>query len=405
MSSSPRMATFSPFIDFLPRRETPVGLLPGGVLEIRLSTFTTGLLMNSEIWVCLTEEDRALPFVLVEQGYDVWLGNNRLKQTSGNKYSKKSIHHRPDSIAFWDFGIDDFAWHDIPDSINYILDITKVEQLSYVGFSQGTAQAFAAFSINPQLNRKINVFIALAPALSPPGLSASIVDALMKASPTLVYLVFGRRAILSSALTWQSILYPPIFSSLIDGSLTWLFNWKSKNISQSQKIAAYAHLYSFTSVKAVVHWSRFQILRSSTFVMYDDEVAWFNMQRAQHNSFVDTNEKISRKHGVTSYCPARFPTENIVTPIVLIVLPRQTVVKRLHGYEHLDVLWGKGLALLASQMPLVNLFADVDKDVIPHVLGILGQYSGRTDFGKFHEMRKARMLSNEKIADTSNESE
>jgi lysosomal acid lipase/cholesteryl ester hydrolase len=87
------------------------------------------------------------------------------------------------------------------------------------------------------------------------------------------------------------------------------------------------------------------------------------------------------------------------------VLPRQTVVKRLHGYEHLDVLWGKGLALLASQMPLVNLFADVDKDVIPHVLGILGQYSGRTDFGKFHEMRKARMLSNEKIADTSNESE
>lgn len=36
-----------------------------------------GLLMNSEVWICLTEEERALPFVLVEQGYDVWLGNNR----------------------------------------------------------------------------------------------------------------------------------------------------------------------------------------------------------------------------------------------------------------------------------------------------------------------------------------
>jgi lysosomal acid lipase/cholesteryl ester hydrolase len=36
-----------------------------------------GLLMNSEIWVCLTEAERALPFVLAEQGYDVWLGNNR----------------------------------------------------------------------------------------------------------------------------------------------------------------------------------------------------------------------------------------------------------------------------------------------------------------------------------------
>jgi len=55
-------------------------------------------------------------------------------------------------------------------------------KLSYVGFSQGTAQAFAALSIHPGLNDKVNVFIALAPAMSPPGLSASLVDGLMKAS-------------------------------------------------------------------------------------------------------------------------------------------------------------------------------------------------------------------------------
>lgn len=32
-----------------------------------------GLMMNSEVWVCLTEEERCLPFMLVEQGYDVWV--------------------------------------------------------------------------------------------------------------------------------------------------------------------------------------------------------------------------------------------------------------------------------------------------------------------------------------------
>lgn len=78
--------------------------------------------------------------------------------------------------------IDDFAWHDIPDSINHILEFTKAPKLSYVGFSQGTAQAFAALSIHPQLNERVNVFIALAPAMSPAGLSASLVDGLMKAS-------------------------------------------------------------------------------------------------------------------------------------------------------------------------------------------------------------------------------
>ncbi|KAJ7647605.1 Alpha/Beta hydrolase protein [Roridomyces roridus] len=308
-----------------------------------------GLLMNSEVWVCLTDAERSLPFVLVEQGFDVWLGNNR-----GNKYSKKSIHHGPNSTKFWDYSMDDFAWHDIPDSINYILSCTKSKTLSYVGFSQGTAQAFAALSIHPQLNETINVFIALAPAMSPAGLAASIVDGLMKASPTLVFLFFGRKAILSSATMWQSILYPPIFATVIDTSLRWLFAWNSHNISTLQKTAAYAHLYSFASVKSVVHW--FQIMRNGQFQMYDDDV---------QSPVVRTT--------VSSYRPARFPTRNIVTPIVLCYgdsdslvdidvmisqLPGHTVCKRLHGYEHLDILWGK----------------DVDIDVIPEVLDSLRQH-------------------------------
>jgi lysosomal acid lipase/cholesteryl ester hydrolase len=33
-----------------------------------------GLLMNSEVWVCLTDAHRSLPFVLVERGFDVWVG-------------------------------------------------------------------------------------------------------------------------------------------------------------------------------------------------------------------------------------------------------------------------------------------------------------------------------------------
>ncbi|KAF7315223.1 Triacylglycerol lipase [Mycena indigotica] len=308
-----------------------------------------GLLMNSEVWVCLTAAERSLPFVLVEQGFDVWLGNNR-----GNKYSKKSIHHGPNSSKFWDYSIDDFAWHDIPDSINYILDCTKAKTLSYVGFSQGTAQAFAALSIHPQLNEKVNVFIALAPAMSPAGLAASVVDGLMKASPTLIFLFFGRKSILSSATMWQSILYPPIFAKTIDTSLRWLFNWHSHNISTHQKIAAYAHLYSFASTKSVVHW--FQIMRNGQFQMYDDDV----QSPIMHTS-------------VSSYRPARFPTRNIVTPIVLCYgdsdslvdidvmvsqLPGHTVCRRLHGYEHLDILWGK----------------DVDVDVIPEVLDALKQH-------------------------------
>ena len=36
-----------------------------------------GLLTNSEFLIALTDAHRAIPFVLVDNGYDVWLGNNR----------------------------------------------------------------------------------------------------------------------------------------------------------------------------------------------------------------------------------------------------------------------------------------------------------------------------------------
>ncbi len=313
-----------------------------------------GLLMNSEIWVCLTDEQRNLPFLLVERGYDVWLGNNR-----GNKYSKKSIHHPPTSPQFWDFSMDEFAFHDIPDSINYILNTTGQASLSYIGFSQGTAQAFATLSIHPKLNDKVNVFVALAPAMAPAGLRNGVVDSLMKASPQLLFLLFGRKSILSSATMWQSILYPPIFVRAIDMSLSFLFGWQAQNISFAQKLAAYPHLYSFTSTKSVVHW--FQIIRTKAFQMYDDDI-----QSLPILSGASLGSKYSRV--------ARFPTRNIKTPCVLVYggsdslvdidvmlrqLPQNTVATKIPHYEHLDFLWAR----------------DVDTLVFPHVLDALESFS------------------------------
>ena len=310
-----------------------------------------GLLMNSEVWVCLTEEERCLPFALVNQGYDVWLGNNR-----GNKYSKKSTRLSPTSTEFWNFSMDQFAFHDIPDTIDYVLNTTSQPSLSYIGFSQGTAQAFATLSIHPNLNEKVNLFIALAPAMSPAGLSNGIVDALVKTSPDVLFLAFGRRSILSSATMWQSILYPPIFVRLIDMSLGFLFAWYGKNITFAQKLAAYPHLYSFTSTKSVVHW--FQIIRNKSFQMYDDDAS---------NAF---SIGASNRY----YKVAKFPTRNIKTPVVLLYggsdslvdirvmlkeLPRHTTVKEIPHFEHLDFLWAQ----------------DVDQLVFPHVFDALAYYA------------------------------
>lgn len=124
--------------------------------------------------------------------------------------------------------------------------------MTYIGFSQGTAQAFAGLSINPDLNKKINLFIALAPATTPKGLHHPLIDAFVKATPSVIYLLFGRKTPLKLALFWQRVISPPMFVKLIDGAVNFLFGWRGHSISDEQKLVSYQHLYSLTSVKSLV---------------------------------------------------------------------------------------------------------------------------------------------------------
>lgn len=55
-------------------------------------------------------------------------------------------------------------------------------KLYYIGFSQGTAQAFAAFSSNPDLLAKVNLFVALSPAVRANHLSKSLLLSLVQAN-------------------------------------------------------------------------------------------------------------------------------------------------------------------------------------------------------------------------------
>ena len=56
-----------------------------------------GLECDMNFWT-VNDASVAPPYVLVEQGYDVWLGNNR-----GNRYGLGHTTLQPDSAEYWDF--------------------------------------------------------------------------------------------------------------------------------------------------------------------------------------------------------------------------------------------------------------------------------------------------------------
>lgn len=292
-----------------------------------------GLLMNCEIWVTMLEKYKNLPFVLYDLGFDVWLGNNR-----GNKYSQKHLSYSLSSEDFWNFSLDEFAIYDIPNSIDYILETSGKSKLTYIGFSQGSAQAFASVSINPKLNDKIDKLIAISPATTPHGLYSNFLDILLKSSPNVIFLLLSRKVLMPSVLFWKRIMYPPLYDSVIDYANYLLFNWKSTNISKMQKISSYAHLYSTTSVKTIVHW--FQIIGHKNFQMFHD------------------------LNPISSLNPMSYPLKNIKIPIHLIYgtidslvdidvmksqLPEEyTITQPIPDHEHLDNIWGNDVEVIFS---------------------------------------------------------
>jgi lysosomal acid lipase/cholesteryl ester hydrolase len=162
-----------------------------------------GFLQSSEAFLAARNN---LPFQLAEAGFDVWLGNAR-----GNKYS---AHHRtlkPDSDAYWDFCIDDVASKDLPAAISHVLEHTGVASLAYIGFSMGTAVAFACFSTRFDIASRVHLFIALAPATTAKGFSQPMLDSVAKMSPDFVYFLLGRRALfgkvssLITAVRWRNV--------------------------------------------------------------------------------------------------------------------------------------------------------------------------------------------------------
>jgi len=317
-----------------------------------------GFMQSSEAFVVRKDSSNSLPLVLAEAGYDVWLGNNR-----GNKYSCKHTHRKPAHEDFWDFSLDEMIRFDLPTMIEYVLEQTGAESLTLVGFSQGTAQGFACMSSYPQLAKKVNLFVALAPVSEVRGFSNPVVDNLARARPDFIFLLFGKRSILPSTLFWRKVLSRNIFVNTIDKSVMFLFGWSAKCIDPAEKALLYSHIYSFSSVKTVVHW--FQIIQSTKFQMFDDCLIANNSSNPYDRY---ATKALPQYRTMQLQCPVACfygGKDNLPnTAALLASLPKEKVVlfHEEAEYEHLDFMWAKdtGVKICPKVLDLVKKYNPID---------------------------------------------
>lgn len=146
----------------------PLQRIPYGRDELRSSTHRPqpgppvilmhALLFSSYVWV-VNRPDQSLPYVLADAGFDVWLGNVR-----GNSQARH-VNYTFYQKELWDFSLQEMSNYDLPDTIDFVLNVTGHNKTFIIGHSMGAATTLGLLSEKPEYNDKILLFMAMAPAV------------------------------------------------------------------------------------------------------------------------------------------------------------------------------------------------------------------------------------------------
>ncbi|KAJ3217980.1 hypothetical protein HDU67_006880 [Dinochytrium kinnereticum] len=207
-----------------------------------------GLFQSSGVWV--TNGMHSLAFYLVDQGFDVWMGNNRT-------CIEQHVSLSPSHTDFWNWSLDELARYDFPAHLDLVRRETGYDKVAFVGHSQGNAQAFLSMLQNPSVSSKISVFVALAPAVYIGSLLESFPVCLLMDCPSdLFRFLFGVKAFLPIMTFVQKYFQPYIFATLAYHMFHYLFGWTDTNWDPRNKTSYFQFTPRPQSSKAIHHWSQ-----------------------------------------------------------------------------------------------------------------------------------------------------
>jgi len=297
-------------------------------------------LLDSAVVYLNNGVERSLGYLLVEQGYDVWLGNNR-----GNTWSKRHVNLKVDSNEFWDFTFDEMAEFDVPALVDHVLEHTKMTSLTYIGHSQGSTQLVAALSTEKgrtRLASKINKFIGLAPAIYVNHMSSLLMKAMATLDLDQVTELLGVRDFAPSNKVFETLLPGVCRKSprvLCENMLDMVYG-PSSHLNIAREEVFLSQFPAGTSARNVAHWG--QHTRHNRFGKFNygakgNLVKYGRMDAPDYDlsSFPKTLDATfyfgSRDALQTEPDRDRARKE----------LPENVKFVVIEGYSHVDFVWGK----------------------------------------------------------------
>lgn len=227
-----------------------------------------GLILSADDWLTVGPK-KALPYLLAERGYDVWLGNAR-----GNKHSRKHVRLSPDSKEFWDFSWHEIGLYDVPESIDYVLKVTGHKRLKYVGHSQGTTVFFVMCSVKPQYNDKISLMVSLSTAAWMSHIISPVIRLLIPFTSSVQFALsaigayeFAPSDVLLRTLTRGICGNTEVARLLCSNVIFLLGGFNKKQLDPENLSVIFAHSPGGAATKQLIHYA--QEINSGRFCRYD----------------------------------------------------------------------------------------------------------------------------------------
>jgi len=292
-----------------------------------------GLFQSSGIFVVANKD--SLAFFLVDQGYDVWLGNNRCV------YDRHEELKSTDP-AYWDWCLDDLGQFDFSAIVKFVSKQTQ-QKIIYCGHSQGNAQAFVGLALNPELANYIHLFVAIAPAYFLNEFGHWSLKILAKFSDTSYSYLFGCKSFIPIMHICQYYFHERIFSSFAYNMFAYLFGWTSDRWKQGRKPSIFMTTPRPISTKLIQHWLK--ISKFGKLVSYGPESENYHLENIK--------------------CPVAVfwgKGDRLVDGKKLVECLYEARVKVIYSrgiekYEHMDLLWAEDSVEKVFN-PLLELLAN-----------------------------------------------
>lgn len=334
-----------------------------------------GLLSCSGAYI--TSGTNSLAYYFIEQGYDVWLGNNRSGfEARHAEYTGNLMHDE----KYWDWDIRELAYYDLPCIIDNVLaNKPHHEKLYLVGHSQGCTQSFLMLR-NGDLKHthgQIEYFFCLAPAIFPGKLfhERSFIKFIHHRSPLGYKLLFGTCSFLRNLCYARYALgTTKIFGTISYIMFKYLFGWTGTRWGHHKKVWHFHFIFNVTYVSSkLMNWWLSEWVEEGFSNQLQTKEAYAtgaNSACTPVNSNEGENVRVEHKDDLKTYFPYKEAWfdfnehKNDVVPMLIFTCDEDYLVDgdrlathmkhyereyykvgenldvvALKGYNHLDIVW------------------------------------------------------------------